>query len=186
MNKPIKNGVPRVLYLIIIVLIASMYYYAAYIDHSNPEVVVKDFYVAYFHNDHENVAKNLSVFLGAQFMPQYMFMSPNELIDNRPVIEQEMADILSQIEPENTDFSNMTIKILPEYTQRAQNTALVAYEFEKNDQSAGLEMALLLKEADKMRIFKRIPVDQEQLDQLKNQDLSLMDKSFTEMLSNRL
>jgi hypothetical protein len=182
LSKPVKSGVPKSLFVLIIVILASMFYYAAYRDYSNPEVVAKSFYSAYFKSDYETVAQNLSVFWGVQFMPQYMLMSPQELIENRPAIEESMTEFITRMESENKVPANMNIKMLSRYTQRADNTALVAYEFREQNKPVGMEMALLLKENNRMRILKMIPVDQEQLDQLNGNDIAVMEESFKEML----
>jgi len=159
-----------------------MYYYAAYRDFSNPEVVIKDFYNAYFQRDYEKVADNLSVFWGVQFMPQYMFMNPNELIANRPEIEKNMAEFISRVEADNDIPEGLSINVLPQYTKRENNTALVAYEFIENNKPIGTEMALLLKENNRMHILKMIPVEKEQLQQLRDEDLAATEESYKEML----
>lgn len=182
MSKPVKSGVPKSLFVLIIIILASMYYYAAYRDYSNPEVATKSFYSAYFKSDYDIMAQNLSVFWGVQFMPQYMIMSPDELIENRPAIEESMADFITRMESENKVPANMSIKMLPKYTQRADNTALVVYEFREKDKSVGMEMALLVKENNRMRIFQMMPADQAQLDQLTGHDIAVIEESFKEML----
>jgi len=182
LDKPVERGVPKVLLVLIILILAAMYYYAAYRDYSNPEVAVRNFYNAYFQKDYETVAQNLSVFWGVQFMPEYMLMSPRELIEDRPAIEKKMGDFISRVETGTKLPAGMSIKILPQYTQRAENTALVAYEFKEKDKSAGMEMALLLKEKKRMYILKMMPVNQEQLQQLNGQDISDLEQSFKAML----
>lgn len=182
MDKPVKRGVPKILFVLIIVILAAMYYYAAYRDYSNPEVTVRNFYNAYFQKDYETVAQNLSVFWGVQFMPEYMLMSPQELMADRPAIEKKMGDFISRVEGENKVPTGMSIKILPKYTQRAENTALVAYEFKEKNKSVGMEMALLLKEKNRMYILKMMPVTQEQLQQLNGSDIAGLEESFKEML----
>jgi hypothetical protein len=183
LSKPIKSGVPKSLFVLIIVILASMFYYAAYRDYSNPEVAVKNFYQAYFSGEYETMAQNLSVFWGVQFMPQYMLASPQELLENRPAIEESMTEFITRMELENKVPANMSIKMLPKYTQRADNTALVAYEFREKNNSVGMEMALLVKENNRMRIFQMMPVaDQEQLDQLAETDIATIEENFKEML----
>lgn len=182
MSKPVKSGVPKSLFVLIIVILASMFYYAAYRDYSNPEVVAKSFYSAYFKSDYDTMAQNLSVFWGVQFMPQYMVMSPQELLENRPAIEESMAEFISRMESENKIPANMSIKMLPKYTQRADNTALVAYEFREKNKPVGMEVALMLKESNRMRILKMMPIDQTQLDQFTGNDIAAMEESFKEML----
>ena len=184
MSKPVKKGVPKSLFILIIVILASMFYYAAYRDYSNPEVTVKSFYQAYFKSDYETMSQNLSVFWGVQFMPQYMLMSPQELIENRPTIEDSMTEFISRMESENKVPSNMSIKILSKYTQRADNTALVAYEFRQQNKLVGIEMALLVKENNRMRILQMMQVDQKQLNQLSGNDIAEMEESFKEILEH--
>jgi predicted GIY-YIG superfamily endonuclease len=182
LSKPVKSGVPKSLFVLIIVILASMFYYAAYRDYSNPEVVAKSFYSAYFKSDYDTMAQNLSVFWGVQFMPQYMIMSPDELIEKRPAIEASMTDFITRMESENKVPANMSIKILPKYTQRADNTALVVYEFREKNKSMAMEMALMVKENNRMRIFQMMPADQAQLDQLTGHDIAAIEESFKEML----
>jgi len=115
-------------------------------------------------------------------MPQYMLMSPQELIENRPAIEESMTELISRMESENKVPANMSIKILPKYTQRADNIALVAYEFREKNKSVGMEIALLVKENNHMRIFQMMPADQTQLDQLTGNDIATIEESFKEVL----
>ena len=115
-------------------------------------------------------------------MPQYMLMSPQELIENRPTIEDSMTEFISRMESENKVPSNMSIKILSKYTQRADNTALVAYEFRQQNKLVGIEMALLVKENNRMRILQMMQVDQKQLNQLNGNDIAEMEESFKEIL----
>ncbi|MDD2373267.1 MAG: hypothetical protein PHF03_06775, partial [Syntrophomonadaceae bacterium] len=89
---------------------------------------------------------------------------------------------ISRMESENKVPADMSIKVLPKYTQRAENTALVAYEFRQQNKPVGMEMALLLKEKKRMHILKMIPIDQEQLEQLNGNDIDAMEESFKEML----
>ena len=166
--------------LVVLIIISVVYFNIEYSD--NPEVAVKTFYHAYFQSDYETMELNLSVFWGVQFMPQYMQMSPQELLENRPAIEKSMMEFITQMESENKVLDNMDIKILPKYTQRADNTALVAYEFREQNKSVGMEMALLVKEDNRMRILKMMPVDQEQLDRLTVNDIAEMEKNFNKML----
>jgi hypothetical protein len=182
LDKPIKNGVPKSLFILIIVILASMFYYAVYHDYSNPEVTVKSFYNAYFEGNYETVAQNLSVFWGVQFMPQYMLMSPQELIENRPAIEENMAEFISRMESPDKTPDDMSIRILSKYTQREENTALVAYELRQKNKPIALEMALLVKEKNRMRILELMPIDQEQLGQLNGNNIAAMEESFKEIL----
>jgi hypothetical protein len=165
---------------LVVLVIASFVYFNR--DHSDPGVVVRTYYQAYFKGDYETMAQNLSVFWGVQFMPQYMTMSPQELIENRPAIEKNMAEFISGMELGNKVQDNMSINMLPEYTQRTDNTALVVYEFRQQNKAVGMEMALLLKENNHMRILKMITVDQEQLDHLTGNDIAEIEESFKEML----
>lgn len=182
MDKPVKKEVPKSLFVLIIVILASMFYYAAYKDPSNPEVIVRNFYNAYFQNDYETVAQNLSVFWGAQFMPQYMLMSPEELIEKRPIIEKNMTKLISQIESQNKIPDDMNVKILSKYTQRQKNTGLVVYELREKNKPINLEMALLLKENNRMYLLQWWSIDREQLQQLNKNDLVAIEAYYSELL----
>ena len=45
-----------------------------------------------------------------------------------------------------------------------------------------MEMALMVKENNRMRIFQMMPADQAQLDQLTGHDIAAIEESFKEML----
>jgi len=183
LDRTVPAGVPKILYVLIIVILAGMYYYAAYVDVSNPEKVVENFYNAYFAGDYDNVAENLSVFWSVQFLPEYTSQSPAELLNNRDEIIKEINQVISEQEKENPLEDNYSVEIHPEYTRQGMNSALVVYSIKQNGNKVGMEMAILINEAGQFRIFSMTPVNTESLEMITEEDVQALEKSFTELLT---
>lgn len=183
MDRTVPAGVPKIIYVLIIVILAGMYYYAAYVDVSNPEKVVADFYNAYFDRDYDKVAENLSVFWSVQFLPQYTSQSPAELLKNRDEINKEMSQVFAEQEKENPLEGNYAVETHSEYTRQGTNSALVVYSIIENGNELGMEMALLINEAGQFRIFSMTPVTAEALQTITEEDLQSLEESFTDLLA---
>lgn len=181
MSKTTPAGVPKVLYVFIIVILAAMYYYAAYIDVSKPEKVVQNFYAAYFDRNYEKVAENLSVFWSVQFLPQYTSQSPAQLLENRDKIVAEVRDVIAEVEKGNQIPPDMSVRVLPQYTKQRPNSALVAYSVQQDVRPASMEMAILIKEAGRYRIYSMTPVNTEALEMIKEEDVDALEESFAEL-----
>ncbi|MEN6328529.1 MAG: hypothetical protein ABFD18_20260 [Syntrophomonas sp.] len=182
MDKPTTRSIPIFIPLLIVVIIASMYYYAAFLE-SSPEQTVQDFYQAYFQKDYDTVAKNLSVFYSIRFLPQYSTMTPAQLLEDRETIEKETSKVIEMIESKNKLPDNLSIEIMPSYTKKSENSALVVYTFKENGQPSGMELAILIKEKAKYRIFNMSPVASQDLAQIKQGNLEELDAGFKKLLS---
>lgn len=185
MDKPVKQGVPKSLLVMIIVILAGMYYYAAFVDTSAPEKTVENFYEAYFNRDFDTVANNLSVFWAAQLIPQYSASQPAELLAQRDEVEKAMADTISTLEKDNKIPDNLSIEIMKDYTKLGKNSAIVVYEFKQGNKSAGMEAAILIKDNGQLRIFSLSPINEQVLSQLKNYDIKTLDANFTKLLNSK-
>ncbi|MEN6463172.1 MAG: hypothetical protein ABFC94_17620 [Syntrophomonas sp.] len=185
MDKATKQGVPKSLFVLIIVILAGMFYYAAYVDKSAPEKVVQDFYQAYFDRDFETVASNLSVFWAAQLMPQYSTLTPAQLLEKRDEVEKDIATTISAMEENNKIPKNLSIEIMKDYTKLGKNSAIVAYSFKQDGKSAGMEAAILIKEKGQLRIFNLSPINEQNLQQIKTLDIKTLDKNFAQLTGSK-
>lgn len=175
--------VPRFIWVVILVLLASMYSYAVYFDPINPEKTVKDFYQAYFTHDYETVASNSSVFWGVTFLPQYAEMSPAEMVKNRDKIEKDISKVIASMEKSNPIPKDITIEVMPEYTTQGDYSAIVLYQFKEAGKAGGMEVALLIKENGRFRVLNMSPIDPQSLDQVKKVDIKELDASFKQLLT---
>ncbi|MDD3267915.1 MAG: hypothetical protein PHX14_01220 [Syntrophomonadaceae bacterium] len=182
MSKPTTRSIPTFIPLLIVVIIGSMYYYAAFVE-SSPEKTVQDFYQSYFERDYDTVSKNLSVFWSIRFLPQYSTMTPAQLLENRETIEKESSKVIAEIESKNELPKNISIELMPSYTKKAEYSALVVYTFKENDQPSGMELAILIKEKGKYRIFNMSPVAAQDLEQVKQGNLQELDAGFKKLLT---
>jgi hypothetical protein len=180
-----KQGVPKSLFVFIIVILAGMYYYAAFVDKSAPEKVVQNFYQAYFERDFETVGENLSVFWAAQIIPQYSTLTPAQLLEKRDQVEKDTVKTISAMEENNKIPENLSIEILKDYTRLGKNSAIVAYNFKQDGKPAGMEAAILIKEEGQLRIFNLSPITEQNLQQIKTLDINTLDKNFAQLTSSK-
>ena len=178
-----KTRVPRSLFVFIILILGAMYYYAAYVDSPDPEQTVENFYQAYFSHDYDTMAENLSVFWSVNFLPQYQTLTPAQLLEKRDAIEKETSAMLAKLEEQTTIPSGIDMEFLPSYTQVGEKSAVTAYEFKQNGESMGMELAILIKEDNQLRIINTMPVNKETLEQIKTSDISDLDSSFEQLLN---
>jgi len=175
--------VPRSLFVFILLLLAGLYSYAAFVDNqSAPEKTVDSFYKAYFSKDYDTVAANLSVFWSVRFLPDHQDKTPAQLMSDRSQIESEIAAVIADIEAENTLPEGISIKILQEYTKIGTNSALVVYDFLENGQPTSREAALLINEKGQFRIFNMSPVDDSMMEEVKNFAIDDLDEGFASLL----
>lgn len=185
MDSATKQGVPKSLFVFIIVILAGMFYYAAYVDKSAPENVVQNFYQAYFDRDFEAVGSNLSVFWAAQLMPQYSTSTPAQLLKERDKIEKDIVQTISAMEKDNKLPENLSIEIMKDYTKLGKNSAIVAYTFKQNGKPAGMEVAVLIKEEGQFRIFNLSPINEQNLQQIKTYNINTLDKNFAQLTGSK-
>jgi len=181
-----KAGVPIVLPILAVIAFAAMFCLATFYPNigktGGPEKTVENFYLAYAGSDYEGMAENLSVFWSLQFLPQYGVNKPSELIEKRPEIVKDTAEILSST---TTDIdTELKVKVLPEYTQEWNNTAMVVYAGLKDEEEMGREVALLVKEKEDFYIYIWMPIyDEESIETLKS-EFSEFDTYYSEILTN--
>lgn len=186
MNKTTTNhSVPKPIFLIILIVFMAMSYYAHFLDTPAPEKAVNNFYSAYFNQDYDTVAQNLSVFWAVQLLPQYYAMSPAELLENRDAIEKDMAAVIRSIEEGATYPENLNIKIDSTLTREMPHSALVGYTFEENGQAMGMEIAILIKEKNAFRIYNMSPGQPEFLETVTAEDMQILDDNFKLLLEQK-
>lgn len=171
-------GVPKILYVLIIVILAAMYYYAAYVEVSEPEKVVQDFYQAYFDKDYAAAAENMSVFWSVQFLPDYSTLEPQQLLEKRPEIVAEVTRVITELQGGNQVPDNISLQMMPEYIHTRPHSAMVAYTFMQDNKPSGMEVALLIKEAGRFRIISLNPINEQALETISDEDLDALEESF--------
>lgn len=177
--------VPRSIFAIILLLFAGLYWFAAYGDTPAPVKTVKNFYQGYFNRDFDSVAQNLSVFWSVRFLSdEYISMTPAELLANRSKIEKEISAVIADSEKESPVPTDVTIKVMKDYTQVGKESAIVVYSFIENGKDVGMEASILILEKGKFRIFNMSPIDDSSLGQIKSLDMSIIDKNFAELLGS--
>jgi len=179
--KVTEYKVPKSIFVIIVVLLGSMYYYGAFIEPANPEKAVENFYQAYFDQNFNEVAANLSVLWSVQFLPEYNGLSPAELVAKRPDIETKIAEFIAQIELNNQMPANTSIKVIPEYTKKGDQSALVVYELVENGNPTHKEVAFLIFEKQRFRVWNIALVDDQDLELIKNYNINELDKRVKEL-----
>lgn len=180
MTKTAPQGTPKTIFVLIIAILAGMYYYAAFVDFANPEKTVTTFYQAAFNQDYDTQAQNLSVFILMQ-LPQYMLENPADLLKDRPAKEKEIRNLLEEA-GEYNPTEGISIEILPEYTKKGTYSALVAYNIIHEGQPAYTQVAMLIKEAGRYRIINSFAIPEESLKDIKDSDIAELDASFKQLL----
>lgn len=175
--------VPVFIWVVIIALLAAMYGYAAYWDPSRPEKVVQNFYKAYFNEDYDTVASNLSVFWAVRLLPQYAEMKPAELISKRPEIEKSISQVIKEVEAAYNTPRDIKITILKQYTKEGSTGAVVVYKFTEKSKNVGMEASILIKEQGRFRIFTMTPIDEQSLPEIKSVKIGELDEQFNELLA---
>ncbi len=185
MDTPKKAGFPKILPVLIVVILAAMYYIAAYYPDlgqaKGPEKTVDNFYASYINSDYQGMAENLSVFWSLQFLPQYSGSKPSELIAQRDVIEKETAELLSST---TTNIeTGLKIEVQKEYTKEWKNTAMVVYAGSLGEEELGREVALLVKENKQFYLYMWMPFEDDASLSALETDFSKFDTYYTEVLA---
>lgn len=181
-NNSARSSVPKILPVLIVVILAGMFYFAAHVDVSSPDKTVDHFYQAYFARDYETVAHDLSVFWSVNYLPQYMDMSPAELLQNRAEIEKETAAMLQSLEGERSFEEGITVEVLKEYTKTGEYSALVVYQVMRQGEPIQKEVALLIREVGDYKIINLSPIRESDLEMVQNYSLDQLDESFKQLL----
>lgn len=180
--QPAKPGVPKLLPVLIIALLAGMYYLAAYIDVATPEKTIDNFYEAYFEKDYETVANNLSVFWSVNMLPQYQDLSAAELLQKRDEIVKDTADKIKSEEADQPQIEGLSVVVMDEHTKTGEYSALVVYQVLEHKEPVYKEVAFLIKEAGGYKIITSAPIEDSDLDLLKEYRLDQLDASFKILL----
>lgn len=175
--------VPKVLYAVIILILAGMYYYADVLDVRSPEETVQTFYEAYFEQDYAVVAENISVFWAAQLLPDYSTKDSKDLLANRPAIEKDVAEFFSTVETGQKPPEGIKLQVKPEYTMTGEYSALVVYELLQDEESLTMEVAMLIKEGKDFYVINVYPLQASDLNAVKNFDIAQLDATFKQLLT---
>lgn len=181
-EKKVSYEVPALLYLLIIALLAGMYYYAAFVQFAKPEKVVSSYYEAYFSGDFKAVSEHTSVFMAARNLQQYTYMPASSLLAERRDIEDDMARLLEQ----NIDVAQLeglSVETMPEYTRQGKNTAIVVCKLMKDGQQVMMQEILLDREKGRLRIYDTVPIGQQNLPEIKKVDMKDMDAQYDAMIA---
>jgi hypothetical protein len=181
LDNPTDKRVPRSIFVIILAIFASMYYYAAFVDLAEPEETVTRFYQAYFAKDFDTVADNVSVFWSLQLLPHYGTLTPSQLLENREFIEKETSFALKRTEEKNEIPDNISIKIMRNYTREEDICSVVLYTFLEDNKPTGVGMAILVQEEGQYRIYNLSRIDTEDLPRVKEIDLQGLSQSFKDL-----
>ena len=182
MDTPKKDGVPKILPVLIVVIFAVMYYFAAFYPTTGPEKTVEKFYASYIDKDFQGIAESVSVFWAVQFLPQHSSEKPSELIAKRETIEKETAAYLAE-NPAETQ-TDLTVEVLPEYTKEWENTAMVVYAGFKGEEKLGREVALMLKENNNYYLYMWIPLENDAVLEEAQASFEKFDADYTKVLAN--
>lgn len=180
--QPAKLGVPKLLPVLIVAILAGMYYFAAYVDIATPEKTLKNFYQAYFEKDYETVADNLSVFWSVNILPQYQDLSAAELVQKRAEIVKDTETALKALEEEQPPEQGLSVEVMDEYTKTGEYSALVVYQVMEKKEPVQKEVAFLIKEAGSYKIINFSPIEDSDLELLKEYSLDQLDASFKILL----
>lgn len=174
--------IPRSLPVLAVVILAAMFYYAAFIEIPTPEDTVAEFYEAFFIQDFDLAAQNISVFWAAQLLPDYADHKPAQLLAERPALEKEAAKFFARVEEQNPTPPDVSIAINPAYSRTGEYSALVVYELSQGSDAVSMEIAILIKENDRFYIMNVIPLREENLKDVQEFDMGDLDADFQEIL----
>jgi hypothetical protein len=181
-EKKVSYEVPALLYLLIIAVLAGMYYYAAFVQFANPEKVVSTYYESYFAGDFKTASEQTSVFQATQLLQQYAYMPASALLAERRDIEDDMARLFEH----NTDIAQLeglSVEIMPEYTRQGKNTAIVVFKFMEDGKEVIMQQSILVREKGRLRIYNTIPISRQNLPEIKKVDMKDMDAQYDDMMS---
>ncbi|MDD3895158.1 MAG: hypothetical protein PHU36_09110 [Syntrophomonadaceae bacterium] len=182
MDTPKKDGVPKILPVLIVVIFAVMYYFAAFYPTTGPEKTVEKFYASYIDKDYQGMAESVSVFWAVQFLPQHSSEKPSELIAKRETIEKETVAYLAEAPTETQN--DLRVEVLPEYTKEWENTAMVVYASFKGEEELGKEVALMLKENNNYYLYMWIPLESDAVLEETQTTFEKFDADYTKALLN--
>jgi len=181
-NTP-QAKVPVFIWVVIVAILAAMYGYAAYWDPTRPEQTVKNFYHAYFNQDYDTVASDLSVVWAVRLLPQYADTNYSELLANRGEIEKELRQVFSEVGSTYNAPKDISLEIMKPYTKEGTNSAMVVCKFKVKSEEAGMDFVILIKEQGRFRIYNTTTVDEQSLPEIEAIDINELDANFAELLT---
>ena len=174
--------IPSSLFVLVLIILGAMFYYAAYVDKPTPEETLSEFYEAYFTQDYALAAENVSVFWAAQLLPEYADMKPAELLANRATLEKEVSHFFSLVEQQNPTPPDVSIQVDPGYSRIGEYGALVVYELTQNNEPISMEIAMLIKETDRFYIINIYPLHPDNFKDIQEFDMEALDSDFRQIL----
>lgn len=153
--------VPLALPIIAVLVLAAMWIYAERWD-PNPEITITKYFKAMAAQQYDIAADQLSVFQVVPAFPEYMELSPQELVGKRSEIIPRVAQMMAEANP-GTAKAKITIK--PSYTVIGEYVALVVFDHEEEGQPKQLTTALLIKEAGRFRLYDAAPLSPQDIEE---------------------
>ncbi|NLU49008.1 MAG: hypothetical protein GXX09_01165 [Syntrophomonadaceae bacterium] len=148
-------GIPRWNIAIIVVVLAGMFGYATYFDIPTPERAVEKFYTSFYTGNYQQAVKCLSVnWAYSVLFPKYNSTPPVELLKKGDTIRQEMVRVFKQ-NPPSDNLKEIEVSIVPKLTKTGSKTAVVVYDYRvPSEKITGRQLALVVKESGKWRVFE--------------------------------
>lgn len=170
--------VPLALPIIAILVLAAMWIYADRWD-PNPEITVTRYFKAMNARQYDVAADQLSVFQVVTACPEYMELSPHELVNKRSEIIPKVSQMMTEANP---DAMNVKITIEPSYTLVGDYAALVVFNQEEEGQPKLLTTSLLIKEAGRFRIYDAAPLSPQGIETFSKNQFKEFDSSLRTLL----
>ncbi len=165
--------VPIALPIIAILVVVAMWLYADRWD-PNPEITVSKYFQAVNARQYDIAADQWSVFPVAGLFPEYQELTPAELVNKRPEIVKEIAEILEGSPAPN----NVKATIESSHTKIGEYGALVAFYQEQEGQPKQMMAALLIKEAGRFRILSHGPASAEAIEEFSKSEFKEFDANL--------
>jgi len=172
-------GIPKWNIALIVVLLAGMFGYATYFDVSTPEKTVEKFYQLLGTGKYDQAAEYLSVnWAYSVLFPKYNNTAPSELLKRESAIRKEMGQALAQNLPE-AGTGELKVTARPSLTRSGSKAALVVCDYRvPNSKVQGQQLALLVKESGRWRLFELSDVTGYDLGFLKDVNMEDLDSKM--------
>ncbi|HWP97987.1 MAG TPA: hypothetical protein VN426_14175 [Syntrophomonadaceae bacterium] len=179
--------VPKIIPILIILVLAAMYYYPVYQDYrdfKSPETIVQKFFSQLFiDKDYQRAADKMSVFMASPMLPEYSTDTPAQLLKARREIIAKAGPALEQ-NFKNGEQEAFQVTPLPEYTKVGEQTAIVVGKVVAGGKDQGFGLTFLIKEDGKFRIIQYVPLPSAAaLEEVKKIDMKTMDDQAKTLLN---
>lgn len=163
-----------------------MFSYAAYFDISTPEKTVERFYQLLDSGRYDQAAEYLSVNWAYSILfPKYNNTAPGDLLKRELSVRKELGQALAQNLPE-AGTSELRVKARPSLTRSGSKVALVVCDYWTPDNKAhGQQLALLVKESGRWRLFDLSDVTGYDLGFLKDVDIKDLDNRVNSFFQDK-